>query len=1200
MTGTSTPTGNEDDLLVRFLAGLEAAEDKAAFLDAFCRDHFDREPELRGLARAQDVLRAAAGDSSSHEVPKRLGDFFNLRRWADGGMGVVYEAVQKPFGRRVAVKTIRARNGSISPQLQDRFAREQEVLAKLHHTHIVPIHAAGHDEALGLQYYAMEFIDGAPLNRLIHTARNLGTTSTGTDTPSLAELAQRATTASEAKPSEKSDPGEAVVSTAAFGPVANGSNSKPPEDLLPRPLPPLSAKYLRSVAKVMADASDAIQHAHEAGVLHRDLKPSNIMVDKHEHCWVVDFGLARLRPGPDVAAFGPPNGTERSLDPALTTHGHQPGTPRYQSPEALRGHVDARSDVWGLGVTLYELLTLRPAFAEPKDIPTVDPPHPRELVASLSVDLDAICRKALRKDPSDRYGSAAEFRDDLRRWLGHEPTRALPARPLRRALLWSRRNKGWAAAIGVAALTLVMIAVSGAALTNMAFTRERMQQRQNYILELQHIRMTQHQDRWFERVWSLTRKAAEIERDEVLQGQAAASLIGVDARAIKTLPFYSSSLVFTPDGRHLLACGGKGNDKGNDAAGRIHTWDNGTYQLESGPVLGEGTLALRPDGTPVVLTRCDFDPEMPGDLLLFDTINPRLVRSFRSPLGDNWIIVGSTLAPDASLVAGLVLELEDGKLPFSIEDAKQSLVVWETDTGRRLWADQTRHVTDVTFSPDAKLLAVPHADGQISVLSAASGESVVTLAASDLRVNCAAFGRDPAYVAGTPKIGWLLAVGDTGGGLSVWDLNRKRPRSYSRGSYFDISAVAFSPDGMTLASSDRFETRLWDAQSGRHIFSIHFSSSLSRALAFAPDGKRLALSPERGSVTTVFQIEDGRGIQTLRGLLGQIVTTILSPDGVYVAAISHDWKVGVWDRRTGWLLHLFDAPHGLLADNASLAFSPDGRQLACSAGRGAILWDVRSGQELRSIRLPDGLVDTLVYRGLNRLLLFREETNDERASPNSGFYRRVFPRVVRIRDLLSDDPRRPLATIEDFNWHVHCAAANPDGTSFVADGVRSTKPDRFDRSIRMYDSVTGRPLGEPLPVSVRVDAGSKLVFDATGETLVALHLPRSKGVGTSLLRMPDATHLRVLPATPHGLAPLGKQWFLVGGKSKTDPIGFSLYGEARDEPLLRIVADVPMDTLHAAYGRDGRHLAWGNPDGTVHVLDLVEVQRRLAELHLDW
>ena len=241
-------------------------------------------------------------DEESH--PERLGDFRIVGLIAHGGMGEIYEAIQEPLGRRVAVKLQHRR---LTGRLQDRFLREQKVLAQLHHTHIVPIHAAGLDGAL--RYFAMSYIDGATLHHVVRTAQLHDSSSHQNGnrvhgpTPSLAVLAAAARSSmpsgnthdrngvrGDGQPKSSADP------IAATPPDAKSSPAEP-HTAVETTLPHngkfvLSLEYFRSVARVMIDAAEALQHAHEAGIIHRDLKPSNLMVDTAEHCWVLDFGLA--------------------------------------------------------------------------------------------------------------------------------------------------------------------------------------------------------------------------------------------------------------------------------------------------------------------------------------------------------------------------------------------------------------------------------------------------------------------------------------------------------------------------------------------------------------------------------------------------------------------------------------------------------------------------------------------------------------------------------------------------------------------------------------------------------------------------------------------------------------------------------------------------------------------------------------------
>ena len=347
----------------------------------------------------------------------------------------------------------------------------------------------------------------------------------------------------------------------------------------------------------------------------------------------------------------------------------------------------------------------------------------------------------------------------------------------------------------------------------------------------------------------------------------------------------------------------------------------------------------------------------------------------------------------------------------------------------------------MVLAPDASLLAAGDEGGQIAVWSMPEGERIATLKADRFGINTLAFGRDLIRGVGArlPRSGWLLAAADAAARVLVWDVTMRIPSTICRGrtGSTQVFALAFSPDGMTLASAGRNTAQLWDIPSGQLLLSVGAGNYVA-ALSFSPDGKQLAV----GSVAAfgdaerveVWELEPGRGIDSLRGLSGPVSKSIFSPDGRLVCALSDDWHVGLWDRASHRLLRVLEVAPGFHADNAALALSPDGQRFAFASGREASLWNVTTGEALRTWKLPDGLVDQIAFYGPKQLLLFREETESGTVGPSANFDPIMYPRVCRVRDLLGLEPLKPLAEIRDFNLHVLHAACSTDGRYYVVEG----------------------------------------------------------------------------------------------------------------------------------------------------------------------
>ena len=317
-------------------------------------------------------------------------------------MGVVYEAEQISLGRRVALKILPFAALLSETQLE-RFATEATAAARLQHDHIVQVYSVGCER--GIHYYSMQLIDGPSIADVIAEMRN------------------------ERHPGDEDrESADTVVARRV--------------DVLTRDE---DGGHYRAVARIGREAAEALYYAHENGVLHRDIKPSNLLLDKSGQVWITDFGLARVED-----------------ESQLTRTGDILGTLRYASPQQATGkRVDARSDVYSLGATLYELATLKPVFDNAdrreviKQVVAGNPVAPHTIDDRISKPLSYVISKAMARRLEDRYESAQEMADDLQRFLDGEPVKAKPSTLLRRARAWSRRHR--LASTGITGLLIVAL-----------------------------------------------------------------------------------------------------------------------------------------------------------------------------------------------------------------------------------------------------------------------------------------------------------------------------------------------------------------------------------------------------------------------------------------------------------------------------------------------------------------------------------------------------------------------------------------------------------------------------------------------------------------------------------------------------------------------------------------------------------------------
>ncbi|MCR9294503.1 MAG: serine/threonine-protein kinase [bacterium] len=404
---------------------------------------------FQAATRIDADLTTPSGHAERGRLPfQKLGEYELICELGRGGMGVVYKAHERKLNRDVALKILPPFSVPNRTQV-DRFELEAKAAASLNHDHIVPVYHIGEED--GTRYFAMKLIDGDPLSVVVRSAR-LAVQSSSKSRPKGSSTTVRTR-------AERTDKHDLQIDLSSDYFLASATEGTPKSTM----------KLAKLVALIGVQTAQALHHAHERGVVHRDIKPSNLIIDKQQKVWVTDFGLAQLQ-----------------SSPALTQTGDIVGTLRYMSPEQASGRrnfVDNRTDIYSTGITLYELLTLRPA-CRGKTVPevlreiTFELPTPlRKLNPGIPRDLETIIQRAIERNPNDRYPNAQALAEDLQRFLNGKRLNTKRFSAWKRTRDWLYERPVVSGVIGIGGLSMLCVLVMGALLLGAMLQVERKENR---------------------------------------------------------------------------------------------------------------------------------------------------------------------------------------------------------------------------------------------------------------------------------------------------------------------------------------------------------------------------------------------------------------------------------------------------------------------------------------------------------------------------------------------------------------------------------------------------------------------------------------------------------------------------------------------------------------------------------------------------